>query len=99
MALDVGNGVAWLERTEDAVVLGQVQAMEARGTRLPDKLIREFRAMLVVLRHQTPSKPILLWSAPTKPKYIVECSRHVHSQPMAATSMRKTHDCPHTGRS
>ena len=54
MALDVGDGVAWLERAEEAVVLGHVQAMEARGVRLPDKLVRGFRAMLVVLRHQPP---------------------------------------------
>ena len=31
MALDVGDGVAWLERAEEAMVLGHVQAMEARG--------------------------------------------------------------------
>ena len=55
MALDVGDGVAWLERAEEAVVLGHVQAMEARGVRLPDKLVRGFRAMLVVLRHHPPS--------------------------------------------
>ena len=51
MALDVGDGLAWLERAEEAVVLGHVQAMEARGVGLPDKLVRGFRAMLVVLRH------------------------------------------------
>ena len=51
MALDVGDGVAWLERAEEAVVLGHVQAMEAGGARLPDKLLRGFRAMLVVLWH------------------------------------------------
>ena len=51
MALDVGVGVAWLERAEKAVVLGHVQAMKAGGVRLPDKLIRRFRAMLLVLRH------------------------------------------------
>ena len=51
MALDVGDGVAWLERAEEAVVQGHVQAMEAGGVRLPDKLLRGFRAMLVVLRH------------------------------------------------
>ena len=51
MALDVGEGVAWLESAQEAVVLGQVQAMEARGVRLPDKLVRGFRAMLVVLPH------------------------------------------------
>ena len=55
MALDVGEGVAWLERAEEAVVLGHVQALEARGVRLPDKLVRGFRAMLVVLRHHPPS--------------------------------------------
>ena len=37
MALDVGDGVAWVERAEEAVVLGHVQAMEARGVRLPYK--------------------------------------------------------------
>ena len=55
MALDVGDGVAWLERAEEAVVLGHVQAMEARGVRLPDRLVRGFRATLVVLRHHPPS--------------------------------------------
>ena len=55
MALDVGDGVAWLERAEEAVVLGHVQATEARGVRLPDKLVRGFRAMLVFLRHHPPS--------------------------------------------
>ena len=61
MALDVGDGVAWLERAEDAVVLGHVQAMEARGVRLPDKLVRGFRAMLVVLRHHPPSVQTTLY--------------------------------------
>ena len=55
MALDVGDGVAWLERAGEAVVLGHVQAMEAGGVRLPDKLLRGFRAMLVVLQHHPPS--------------------------------------------
>ena len=55
MALDVWEGVAWLERAEEAVVLGKVQGMAAGGTRLPDKLIRGPRAMLVVLRHHPPS--------------------------------------------
>ena len=36
MALDVRDGVAWLERAEEAVVLGHVPAIEARGVRLPD---------------------------------------------------------------
>ena len=62
MALDVGDRVAWLERAEDAVVLGHVQAMEAGGVRLPDKLIRGFRAMLVVLRHHTPSLQTTLYN-------------------------------------
>ena len=61
MALDVGDGVAWLERAEEAVVLGHVQAMEARGVRLPDKLVRGFRAMLVVLRHHPPSVQTTLY--------------------------------------
>ena len=51
MALDVGDGVAWLERAEEAVVLGHVQAMEVGGVRLPEKLLRGFRVMLVVLLH------------------------------------------------
>ena len=55
MALDVGDGVAWLQRAEEAVVLGHVQAMEARGVKLPDKLVRGFRVILVVLRHHPPS--------------------------------------------
>ena len=54
LALDVGDGVAWLERAEKAVVLGHVRAMEAGGVRLPDKLLRGFRAMLVVLQHHPP---------------------------------------------
>ena len=61
MALDVGDGVAWLERTEKAVVLGHVQAMEARGVRMPDKLVREFMAMLLVLRHHLPSVQTTLY--------------------------------------
>ena len=61
MALGVGDGVAWLERAEEAVVPGHVQAMEARGVRLPDKLLRGFRAMLVVLRHHPPSVQTTLY--------------------------------------
>ena len=61
MALDVGDGVAWLERVEEAVVLGHVQVMEARGVKLPDKLVRGFRAMLVVLRHHPPSVQTTLY--------------------------------------
>ena len=37
MALEGGNGVAWLEGADEAVVLGHVQAMEAGGVRLPEK--------------------------------------------------------------
>ena len=51
MALDVGDGVAWLERAEKAVVLGHVQAMEAEGVKLPEEIFRGFRAMLLVLRN------------------------------------------------
>ena len=61
MALDVGDGVAWLERAEEAVVLGHVQAMEAEGIRLPEKLLRGFRAMMVVLRNHPPSVPTTLY--------------------------------------
>ena len=61
MALDVGDGVAWLERAEEAVVLGHVQAMEAGGVRLPEKLLRGFRAMLVVLQHHSPSVQTTLY--------------------------------------
>ena len=43
------------------MVLGHVQAMEARGVRLPDKLVRGFRAMLVVLRHHPPSVQTTLY--------------------------------------
>ena len=32
MALDVGDGVAWLERAEEALVLGHVQAMGSQAT-------------------------------------------------------------------
>ena len=49
MALDVADRVVWLERAEEAVVLGHVVAMGAGGIRLPDKLLRGFWAMLVVL--------------------------------------------------
>ena len=61
MALDVGDRVAWLGRAEKAVVLRHVQAIEAGGGRLPDKLIRGFRAMLVVLRHHPPSVQTTLY--------------------------------------
>ena len=61
ISLDVGDGVAWLERAEEAVVLGPVQAMEAGGVRLPDKLLRGFRAMLVVLQHHALSVQTTLY--------------------------------------
>ena len=61
MALDVGDGVARLQRAEEVVVLGHVQAMEARGVRLPNKLVRGFRAMLVVLWHRRPSVQTILY--------------------------------------
>ena len=61
MALDVGDGVAWPERAEEAVVLGHVQAVEAEGVRLPEKLLRGFRAMLVVLRNHPPSVQATLY--------------------------------------
>ena len=49
MMLDVGDGLEWLERAEEAPVLGHVLAMGAEGIRLPDKLLRGFLAMIVVL--------------------------------------------------
>ena len=61
MALDVGDGVAWLERAEEAVVLRHRQAMEAEGIRLREKLLRGFRAMLVVLRNHPPSVQTTLY--------------------------------------
>ena len=61
MALDVGDGVAWLERAEEAVVLGHVQAMEAEGVRLPERLLGGFRAMLVDLWNHPSSVQITLY--------------------------------------
>ena len=61
MALDVAGGVACLERAEEAVVLGHVQAMETGGVKLPEKLLRGFRAMLVVLRNHPPSVQTTLY--------------------------------------
>ena len=61
MALDVGDGVTWLERAEEAVVLRHVQAMEVEGIRLLEKLLRGFRAMMVVLRNHPPSVQITLY--------------------------------------
>ena len=55
MALDMGDGLAWLERAEKAVVLGHVQAMEAEGVKLPEKLLWGFRVRRVVLRNHPPS--------------------------------------------
>ena len=43
------------------MVLGHVQAIEARGVRLPEKLVRGLRAMLVVLRHHPPSVQTTLY--------------------------------------
>ena len=54
MALDVEDGLAWLERAEEAVLLGLVQAMGAEGIRLPDKPLRRFRAMMVVFQNRPP---------------------------------------------
>ena len=51
MVLDVEDGSAWLERAEEALVLAHVQAMGAEGIRLPEKLLRGFRAMMVVLQN------------------------------------------------
>ena len=61
LALDVGDGVAWLERAEEVVVLGHVQAMEAGGVKLPEDLLRGFRAMLVVLQNHLPSVQTTLY--------------------------------------
>ena len=61
MALDVGDAVAWLERAEEAVVLGHAQAMGAEGISLPEKLLRVFRAMMVVLRNHPPSVQTTLY--------------------------------------
>ena len=55
MALDVGDGVAWLKRAEEAVVLEHVWAMGAEDVRVPEKLLRGFRATLVVLQNHPPS--------------------------------------------
>ena len=69
MWLDVGDGVARLDRAEEAVVLGHVQAMGMEGIRLPEKLLRGFRALMVVLwnhphrcRHPLPtSEQCSIW--------------------------------------
>ena len=42
-------------------MLGHVQAMGAAGVRLPEKLLRDFRAMLVVLRNRPPSVQTTLY--------------------------------------
>ena len=55
MALDVGDGVAWLERAEEVVVLGHVQDMGAEEIRLQKKLLRGFRTMMIVFRNHPPS--------------------------------------------
>ena len=54
IVLEVGDGMAWLERAEEAVVLGYVQAAGAEGIRLPQELLNRFRAMMVVLQKQPP---------------------------------------------
>ena len=61
MALEVGDGLAWLERAKEAVVLGHVQAMEAGPVKLQEKMLRAFRAMLVVLRNHPPSVQTTLY--------------------------------------
>ena len=61
MALDLGDRVGWLERAEEAVVLGHVQTIELGGVRLPDKLLRRFRAILVVLQNHPPSVETTLY--------------------------------------
>ena len=45
MALDVGDWQAWLDRTEEALVLGHVQPMEADGVKLQEKLLMGFRGI------------------------------------------------------
>ena len=54
MTLGVGDGLAWLERAEEAVVLGHVQAMWGGRVRLPEKLLSGFRAMLMVIWNRPP---------------------------------------------
>ena len=61
MLLEVGDAVEWLERAEEVVELGHVQAQGAEGIRLPDKLLRGLRAMLVVLRRHPPSVQTTLY--------------------------------------
>ena len=65
--LDVGKGLAWLKRREEAVVLGKAQAVAAGGTRLPDKLLRGLRAMLVVLKHHLLSLQMTLYYLRAEP--------------------------------
>ena len=43
------------------MVLGHVQTMGAEGIRMPDKLLRGFRAMMVVLRSHPPSRQTVLY--------------------------------------
>ena len=73
MALDVEDEVAWLERAEKALVLGHVQTMEAEGVRLPEKLLRGFRVMLVVLQNQAP----IGTDDPVLPTSSAQCSDRV----------------------
>ena len=53
-----------MERAEEAVVLGNVQAMEAGGVKLPEKLLGGFRAMLIVLRNHLLSVQTTLYYPP-----------------------------------
>ena len=55
MAMETQEGLRWLERVEEAGVLGKVQAMLAEEVKLPDRLLRGFRAMLVLLKQFPPS--------------------------------------------
>ena len=48
---DWGQGMTWLEQIEETLVLGKVQTTAERDTQILVKLIRGFRAMLVVLWH------------------------------------------------
>ena len=51
MALDVGDGSAWLERAVEYGGAGTCTGHGAEGIRLPEKVLRGFRAMMVVLRN------------------------------------------------
>ena len=53
--------MTWLERAEKAVVRGHMQDMGAEGSRLPERLLRGFRVMMVVLRKHPPSVQTTLY--------------------------------------